>query len=82
MPARLVGNSVAIIDHSRSLRIMFDPDFDGALFSIEWKEALWARFCTAAPRQQRRSLDRLVGEAKLADHHVIVMVGEMSEGSW
>jgi hypothetical protein len=23
---------------------MFDPGFDGALFSMEWKNALWAKF--------------------------------------
>jgi transposase-like protein len=28
------------------------PDFDGALFSVEWKDALWARFFTAAPRRE------------------------------
>lgn len=26
------------------------PGFDGALFSREWKDALWARFFTAAPQ--------------------------------
>jgi hypothetical protein len=31
------------------------PAFDGMILSIEWKEALWARFFTAAPRQLRRS---------------------------
>ncbi len=25
------------------------PDFDGAIFSVEWNGALWARFCTGAP---------------------------------
>lgn len=34
------------------------PGFDGAIFSREWKEALWARFCTAAPQRQRRSVER------------------------
>jgi hypothetical protein len=34
------------------------PAFDGALFSIEWKEALWARFFTAAPQRQRRSVEQ------------------------
>ena len=29
------------------------PDFDGAIFSLEWKEALWARFFMAAPQRQR-----------------------------
>ena len=32
--------------------------FDGALFSSESKDALWARFYTAAPRRQRRSVEQ------------------------
>jgi len=27
------------------------PAFDGAIFSLEWKEALWDKFYTAAPRR-------------------------------
>ncbi len=34
------------------------PGFDGASFSLEWKGALWARFCTGAPPRQRRSVER------------------------
>lgn len=34
------------------------PDFDGALFSDGWKDALWDRFTTGAPQRQRRSLER------------------------
>ncbi|MGK2910577.1 MAG: hypothetical protein ACSLE1_12370 [Sphingobium sp.] len=34
------------------------PAFDGALFSQEWKDALWARFYTGAPVRQRRSVER------------------------
>ncbi|CAI9122289.1 hypothetical protein, partial [Brytella acorum] len=34
------------------------PGFDGALFSREWKEALWARFTTEAPRRQRQSVEQ------------------------
>ena len=34
------------------------PGFDGAIFSIEWKEALWVRFSMGAPRRQRRSVER------------------------
>ncbi|MBS0380788.1 MAG: IS630 family transposase [Proteobacteria bacterium] len=34
------------------------PWFDGAFLSCEWKEALWDRFSTAAPRRQRRSVAR------------------------
>jgi transposase len=31
------------------------PRFDGAILSNEWKEALWARFVTAAPRPRTPS---------------------------
>jgi hypothetical protein len=34
------------------------PDFDGAVFSREWKEALWAKFSTAAPQRLRQSVKR------------------------
>src|SRR4051794_36830647 len=34
------------------------PEFDGALFSPAWKDALWARYCTGAPARQRRSVER------------------------
>ncbi len=34
------------------------PGFDGAIFSQEWKEALWARFTTQAPQRQRQSVER------------------------
>jgi hypothetical protein len=28
------------------------PGFDGAISSSEWKDALWARYCTEAPRRR------------------------------
>jgi hypothetical protein len=34
------------------------PRFDGAFLSPEWREALWAKFSTAAPARQRRSVER------------------------
>lgn len=34
------------------------PEFDGAIFTSEWRDALWARFFTAAPRRLRRSVER------------------------
>jgi NAD(P) transhydrogenase subunit alpha len=34
------------------------PGFDGAVFSREWKEALWAKFSMGAPQRQRRSVER------------------------
>src|ERR1700690_275511 len=30
------------------------PNFDGAVLSSNWRDALWARFFTGAPRRQRR----------------------------
>src|SRR5580704_8448441 len=45
------------IGHRRMLRCLI-PGFDGALFSPAWREALWARFFMAAPRRQRRSVER------------------------
>ncbi len=35
------------------------PGFDGALFSSEWKDALWARFCTGAPLRSHVDLQAL-----------------------
>ena len=32
--------------------------FDGAYLSRNWKEALWGKFYTGAPRRQRRSVER------------------------
>jgi hypothetical protein len=34
------------------------PGFDGAVFSQAWRDALWAKFFTAAPPRQRRSVER------------------------
>jgi acyl-CoA thioesterase-1 len=34
------------------------PDFDGAIFSLEWRDALWARFFTAAPQRLRQSVEQ------------------------
>lgn len=34
------------------------PGFDGALFTSEWKDALWARYSTGAPQRLRRSVER------------------------
>ena len=41
----------------RSARCLI-PAFDGAIFSVEWKDALWARFFMEAPRRRRRSVER------------------------
>ncbi|BCH63280.1 hypothetical protein RvVAT039_04960 [Agrobacterium vitis] len=45
------------IQHEGSARCLI-PDFNGALFSLEWKEALWARFYTVAPQRQRQSVEQ------------------------
>jgi hypothetical protein len=29
------------------------PAFDGVIFSHQWKDSLWDRFCTGAPARQR-----------------------------
>ena len=34
------------------------PAFDGVVYSIEWKDALWARFYTAAPQRRRQSVEQ------------------------
>jgi hypothetical protein len=34
------------------------PGFDGAFFSPEWKEALWAKFCMGAPARLRQCVER------------------------
>ena len=34
------------------------PDFDGALLSPQWRDALWARFFTAAPQRLRQSVEQ------------------------
>jgi hypothetical protein len=34
------------------------PGFDGALFSPQWKEALWARYSMGAPQRLRQSVER------------------------
>ncbi len=31
------------------------PTFNGAIFSTDWKDALWAKFYTGAPARQRRA---------------------------
>ena len=47
----------------RPERLMIDATclilaFDGAIFSLDWREALWARFYTGAPRRQRQSVEQ------------------------
>ena len=34
------------------------PGFDGALFTVSWKGALWARYSTGAPQRLRQSVER------------------------
>src|SRR3954469_21140299 len=36
----------------------FVAGFDGALFSLEWKDALWAKFCMGAPARGRQCVAR------------------------
>src|SRR3954463_7903669 len=59
-------NRFTVIDPSNEDRSMLDlrgircliPGFDGAVFSPEWKDALWVRFTMGAPQRQRRSVER------------------------
>ena len=54
VPPRLryvpAGGRVLVGSAGRSLPRCLIPRFDGAILSQEWKEALWARFVTEAPR--------------------------------
>jgi hypothetical protein len=34
------------------------PEFDGAALPSDWKDSLWAKFSTGAPRRLRRSVER------------------------
>jgi hypothetical protein len=34
------------------------PGFDGAIHSVEWKEALWDNFFSAAPERQKQSVEQ------------------------
>jgi hypothetical protein len=52
MPLRQTEDGPSlIVKHPRCLI----PWFDGAILSQEWKEALWARFVTGAPRPRTPS---------------------------
>ena len=48
------------------------PEFDGAIFSLGWKEALWARFVTGAPPRLRQSVRCPAGDcAAIAERGAI-----------
>jgi 2-methylisocitrate lyase-like PEP mutase family enzyme len=36
----------------------FIPSFDGAIFSLDWRDALWDKFFTAVPRRLRQSVEQ------------------------
>ena len=47
------------VEHPYQLRLRcFIPAFDGAIFSVEWKDGLWASFFMEAPRRRRRSVEQ------------------------
>ncbi|WP_292531085.1 hypothetical protein [Methylocystis sp.] len=55
-----VGFAVVLLtpdDVGRAIRCLI-PWFDGAIFSSDWKDALWAKFSTGAPARQRRCVER------------------------
>jgi len=71
--ARALGRGAVerrLLCHDDALRVLprharcLIPGFDGAFFSPQWKEALWARFFTAAPPRQRRSVEQYKGVKK------------------
>jgi hypothetical protein len=43
-----------LIEQHKDIRCLI-PGFDGAISSSEWKDALWARYCTEAPRRRGSS---------------------------
>ncbi len=51
---RLIGLNWAVPDFSTLSRRCLIPWFSGAILSLEWKDALWDKFVTAAPRHARR----------------------------
>lgn len=58
----IVGHGGSPVSRPRRCSI---PGFDGAIFSAGWRDALWARFFTGAPRQQRRSVERYSSQESL-----------------
>jgi hypothetical protein len=56
--APLSSECAKLVDSLRQRLRCLIPEFDGALFSPAWKDALWARYCTGAPARQRRSVER------------------------
>ena len=55
------------MDDSRTRCLI--PDFDGAIFSLEWGDALWARFFTAAPHSLPSGLTRGTEAVRRAIQH-------------
>jgi transposase InsO family protein len=56
------------------------PRFDGAIYSLEWKEALWDKFVTVAPRP--RTLSELQhSDRKLRPRRLVVNSASMSKRS-
>ena len=57
-PSFTSGPSHAWRNATRSIAACLVSGFDGAILSLEWKEALWTRSYTAAPQRQRRSVEQ------------------------
>jgi transposase len=51
IPGRKIRNKTVKYDKRRCLI----PRFDGAILSLEWKEAIWDRYVTGAPRPRTPS---------------------------
>jgi DNA-binding PucR family transcriptional regulator len=81
MKKRRVAFSAALSFYAR----FWIPDFDGALFSKAWRDALWDKFRMAAPRRQRQSVEQYK-IAKIARRRSLSrlaqMVGHRGEQVW
>ena len=58
VPELRPGDVVIMDNLSSHKRDCLIPGFDGALFSQQWKEALWARYSTGAPQRLRQCVER------------------------
>jgi hypothetical protein len=55
---RVKGDGEGLGERGPGRRGCLIPDFDGAFFAKEWKDALWVKYSTGAPQRQRRSVAR------------------------
>ena len=48
------GSPFRVVPQQLDIYICLVPAFDGVLFTPEWRDALWDRFYTGAPKRQRQ----------------------------